>query len=158
MEILIHTKPYPINHVTYTNWQHVYLEKKQLNWQGVKFIKLKNIKGGQVPEKQSHKIGWNWCFMKYIHYRNDTLLKILDREGYVTPVTYNNFKPAKNVIPMLVQMNEWFANTSFSRLLGTSRFQESLKDNNIDEKSESLRFLTFSSTYNLKNHSPYFLT
>ena len=53
MEILIHTESNSINRVIYTDWQHVYLEEKQLNWQWMKLIKLGNIKGDQVPEEQS---------------------------------------------------------------------------------------------------------
>ena len=59
MEILKHIEASSINRVINTDWQHVYLGKEQLNWQEMKLIKLGNIKGGQVPEKQSHKIGWN---------------------------------------------------------------------------------------------------
>ena len=45
------------------------------------------------------------------------------------------------------KIDEWLAQSPFSRLSGTFRFQASLEDNNINTKPESLRFLISSSTY-----------
>ena len=59
MEILIHIEANSINPVIYTDWQHIYSKKKEVNWQETKFVEIRKYQRGRVREKQSRKIGWN---------------------------------------------------------------------------------------------------